>query len=109
MDEILTEVVRDAVDRVPQPDQVLTTGQAAVLLGVSRPTIVSWLEEGRIPFHWCDTHRRVHRSDVCRLPRPAPSVRRQQPALASASHGRSRVYPDLTGCQLRRTVVAGSS
>jgi excisionase family DNA binding protein len=51
--------VRDAVDRVPQPDQVLTTGQAAVLLGVSRPTIVSWLEAGR-----CGTHRRVHRSDV---------------------------------------------
>jgi excisionase family DNA binding protein len=64
MDEILAEVVRDAVDRVPQPDQVLTTGQAAVLLGVSRPTIVSWLEAGRIPFHWCGTHRRVHRSDV---------------------------------------------
>jgi excisionase family DNA binding protein len=64
IDEILADVVHDAVDRVPQPDQVLTTGQAAVLLGVSRPTIVSWLEAGRIPFYWRGTHRRVHRSDV---------------------------------------------
>ena len=62
--EILADVVHDAVDRVPQPDQVLTTGQAAVLLGVSRPIVVSWLEAGRIPFHWRGTHRRVHRSDV---------------------------------------------
>jgi excisionase family DNA binding protein len=64
MDEILAGVVHDAVDRVPQPDQVLTTGQAAVLLGVSRPTVVSWLEAGRFPFHWRGTHRRVHRVDV---------------------------------------------
>jgi excisionase family DNA binding protein len=63
IDEILADVVHDA-DRVPQPDQVLTTGQAAGLLGVSRPTVVSWLEAGRIPFHWRGTHRRVHRSDV---------------------------------------------
>jgi hypothetical protein len=49
IDEILADVVHEAAERVPQPDQVLTTGQAAVLLGVSRPTIVSWLEAGRIP------------------------------------------------------------
>jgi excisionase family DNA binding protein len=64
MDEILADVMHEVAERVLEPDQVLTTGQAAVLLGVSRPTIVSWLEAGRIPFHWCGAHRRVHRSDV---------------------------------------------
>jgi len=64
IDTILADVVDDHVDRAPEPDEVLTTGQAAVLLGVSRPTLVSWLESGRILFQWRGRHPGVHRSVI---------------------------------------------
>ena len=43
---------------------LLTTSQAAALLGVSRPTLVTWLEGGRIPYDRHSSHRKVRRSDV---------------------------------------------
>jgi excisionase family DNA binding protein len=42
----------------------LTTGEAAELLGVSRPTVVKLLESGAIPFEKTTSHRRVRLDDV---------------------------------------------
>jgi excisionase family DNA binding protein len=64
IDKILGDLPQDDADPMPTSDEVLTTGQAAVLAGVSRPTLVSWLEAGRISFEWRGSHRRVLRSDV---------------------------------------------
>ena len=54
-----------AVTLRPQTQQ-LTTSQVAVLLGVTRPTVVKLLESGAIPYTKIGTHRRVALPDALR-------------------------------------------
>ena len=65
-------MLRDVVDALEQgkgvtialQDAVMTTQQAADFLGVSRPTLVKFLEAGRIAFEKPGRHRRVKLSDL---------------------------------------------
>ncbi|MFJ6670629.1 helix-turn-helix domain-containing protein [Actinosynnema sp. NPDC091369] len=52
-----------AITVAPQ-HTVLTTSEAAQLLGVSRPTLVRLLEAGEIPYEQPNRHRRVRLADL---------------------------------------------
>jgi excisionase family DNA binding protein len=66
------EILREVVEVLAQglaitiaPHQmVLSTSEAADILGVSRPTLVRLLESGEIPFDQPGRHRRVRLADV---------------------------------------------
>lgn len=61
----------------PLPDE-LTTGQAADVLGVTRPTVVAMVERGALSARLIGTHRRVPTDEVLRLRATGPSARQQK-------------------------------
>ena len=64
---------------------VLTTQEAADLLGITRPTFVRLLEAGKIPFTAPGRHRRVELADVLAY-RDAQKVNRRRGLDAMAMH-----------------------
>ncbi|MDR0592317.1 MAG: helix-turn-helix domain-containing protein [Bifidobacteriaceae bacterium] len=70
-DEVF-QVIARTVDAMSQGSAVaisavgtrLTTSQAAEVLGVSRPTLIKMLDEGKIPYEQLNVHRSVNLVDV---------------------------------------------
>ena len=50
--------------------ELLTTGEAAVLLGSSRQHVVDMCDQGLLPYVWVGAHRRLRRADVEAVLRP---------------------------------------
>jgi excisionase family DNA binding protein len=55
----------------------LTTQQAADLLGVSRPTLIKLLEDGKIPYETPNRHRRIRLVDLLTFQATRQAERRQ--------------------------------
>lgn len=62
----------------------LTTQQAAEILRVSRPHVVSLIEKGELPHHMVGTHRRIKSEDV--LAYKAARDRRRRESLDELTH-----------------------
>lgn len=56
-------------------DNALTTGQAAEILGVSRPHVVKLIDEGVIPSYRVGKHRRIEVHDLLAFKRERDGVR----------------------------------
>lgn len=59
-------------------EELLTTGEAAALLGVSRQHVVNLIDRGDLPAIRIGTHRRVRRGDILEVREPSRRSTRDQ-------------------------------
>jgi len=85
---------------VAAADDEVSTQEAALILNLSRPTVVKLLDEGRIPFRKPGKHRRVQMSDLitfkARLAQERTEALDKLAALAHAAFENSRHQGRLT-------------
>ena len=89
--------------------RLMTTGEAARLLGVSRQTVVIMCESGDIPYVQVGTHRKIDPQIVQALrdrPRRRPNSARRSLWLAHAAAGALVLVPDRVRERARMSLHA---
>lgn len=90
-------------------DQLLTTGEAARILGVSRQHVVDLCEAGDLPHTLAGKHRRVYRSDVEAVRTGRTRMNRQDTQsliLAHAIAGEIVRNPEVTITKAKHNLAA---
>jgi excisionase family DNA binding protein len=90
--EILTELARGNTMTAYSIPSELTTQEAANLLNVSRPHLISLLDRDEIPYHKVGTHRRIALSDL--LTYKVKSQERRDAALAELAELGQELHSD---------------
>jgi len=90
---IIADALRrgDAVSVIPL-HHLLTTNQAADLLNVSRPYLLTLLKNGDIPYEYVGSHRRLRLGDVLTY-REAREAQRQDALKEVVRHGEDLGLP----------------
>ena len=89
------------------PDELLTTGEAAALLNSTRQHVVDLCERGDLPFTLVGSHRRVRREDVDAIRTRTERLTRDQRRslwLAYATAGKIVADPDRAVRLARKNV-----
>ena len=88
-------VIRGGKPGQNEPDPLITTGQAADILGISRRTLTRMLDAGEIPYERHGKgHRRLRMSDVTRYRRES-SARRKNALADYRRHAYENGLDDL--------------
>lgn len=66
LQQVLETMAAGGTVTVMSTPKELTTSTAAAMLGVSRPTMIKMIEDGRIPAHKVGSHNRLMTDDVQR-------------------------------------------
>jgi excisionase family DNA binding protein len=80
-----------------QGEQLLSTGEAATILGTSRQHVVNLCTSGKLPHSWVGKHRRVRQADVNRIAAGSHRTTKDQSrslVLAHATAGMIVADPD---------------
>lgn len=67
INQVLKAIAQDLPISITTMPKELTTTNAAAILGVSRPTLMKYIREGRVQAHKVGTHHRLNSRDVLDL------------------------------------------
>jgi excisionase family DNA binding protein len=95
--EVIDALLKGKAITLAPHDTMLTTQQAADMLGISRPTLVKLLEQGDIAFEKPGRHRRVRLADLVAYRERSRSQRRQALRELTQDAEVDGLYEDSTG------------